>query len=626
MPETAQNTASEAGNDRIIPSEAPRSVATYTLLSNGVELTRTYQVLSVLVQRELNRIPFATLVLIDGDPAAETFAVSNSTDFEPGKTLEIRLGYRSQEETIFKGLVVKHGIKLRERHSVLVVECRDAAVKMTVSPVNKYRRDLTDSSLIEELISSHGLEADVEDSGFTHKELVQYNATDWDFMLCRAEANGMLVAANDGKVIVKKPDLQAESVLNIQFGATVFDMDLEMDARYQFEKVTATAWNPADGEMRSGIEAAEPQTPTAGNLEADTLAAITGQEGFALLHNGNLQQEELQQWADGKLLQTRLAKIRGKVTTEGTAAVQLGQFIELRGAGERFEGKLFVSGIRQHFQTGIWKTTFQLGLDPESFAQSFQIEQPKAGGLLPAIQGLQIGIVTDLEDPDGQNRIKLRLPVLDAADEGIWARLGTLDAGKERGSFFLPEIDDEVVVGFLDNDPRHAVILGMLHSAHHAAPLTAANANPEKGYVSRSEIKLLINDEKKTIGIETPAGNKILLTEEDTAIRIEDQNGNTLVLDQNGIKMESSKDINLSATGNYSISDSAGNSIRIDSGGVNIAGASKLVLQGAQIEITAAQLSVNTPMAQFNGVLQTNTMIATMVVGTTYTPGAGNLY
>src|SRR5690606_35839788 len=123
-----------AENERVIPSEAARSVATYTLLSDGNEVSRTYQVVSILAQQEVNRIPFATIILSDGDPAAESFPASNAADFEPGKEIEIKLGYRSQEETVFKGIVVKHGVKARQGSGLLVVECRDAAVKMTISP------------------------------------------------------------------------------------------------------------------------------------------------------------------------------------------------------------------------------------------------------------------------------------------------------------------------------------------------------------------------------------------------------------------------------------------------------------------------------------------------------------
>jgi uncharacterized protein involved in type VI secretion and phage assembly len=143
----------------------------------------------------------------------------------------------------------------------------------------------------------------------------------------------------------------------------------------------------------------------------------------------------------------------------------------------------------------------------------------------------------------------LRLPVIDPSDEGTWARVATLDAGDNRGSFFLPEIGDEVVVGFLNNDPRHPIVLGACNSSAKPAPLTAADDNHQKGFVTRSGIKWIFDDDKKNVLLETPDGNKIFVSGEDKAITIEDQNGHKIMLDSSGITLESAKDIILKATG-----------------------------------------------------------------------------
>ena len=132
-------------------------------------------------------------------------------------------------------------------------------------------------------------------------------------------------------------------------------------------------------------------------------------------------------------------------------------------------------------------------------------------------------------------------------DEGIWARIATLDAGKGRGTFFRPEIDDEVVIGFLNEDPRYPIVLGMCHSSAKPAPEPAKDDNHHKGYVSREKLKLSFDDEKKIIGMETPAGNKLVLSEDAKGITLEDQNGNKITLDDKGIKIESIKDITLKA-------------------------------------------------------------------------------
>lgn len=531
-------------NERDIPSDQPKSVATFTVLSGGAEIPKTHHLLSITVNREINRIPSATLVYIDGEPSKQTFEVSNKPDFEPGKEIEIKAGYRSDEQSIFKGMVVRHGIRARKGGAVLIVECKDKAAKMAVACKSKYFHDVKDSDLIEELIDAHGLEKDVQATTVEHKQVVQYNATDWDMALCRAEANGLLSFVKDGKVKLAKPEFSGSPVLTVQYGATVHDLDAEIDARLQYKAVKGVAWNPADQELSDSTEAADPGVPDSGNLKPDALAGVIGEEDFKLYHGGKLEDAEVQAWVDACLMKHRLAKIRGRVSIDGTAAVEPGKIIELKGVGERFEGKLYVTGVRQSIDKGDWETTIQFGVDPEWFAETYAVSRPQAGALLPPIQGLQAGVVTKLEgDPDNDERIQVRIPIIHKDDEGAWCRLGTLDAGKERGTFFRPEIGDEVVVGFLDNDPRHGVVLGMLHSGKNTSPEPAKDDNHKKGYQSREKMKLVFDDEKKVVTLETPAGNKIVISEDEKKIHLEDQNGNKLTMDKDGVKIESVKDI-----------------------------------------------------------------------------------
>lgn len=535
-------------NERNIPSDKPKSVVTHTIISGGTEVSKQYQLLSIIVNKEVNRIPMATLVYTDGEPSKQSFELSGKADFEPGKEIEIKAGYSSDEKLLFKGIVIKHSIRVRNKNSVLIIECKDKAVKMTAACKNKYALDTKDSDIIEELIDSYGLDKDVAATSVTHKQIVQYNCTDWDFMLCRADVNGLLCIPNDGKLSVAPPEFGGDPALTIQYGATVHNLDAEIDARLQYKSVKGSVWNYTDQELVKDTEAEDPGVPDAGNLSADTLADVIGETEYRLFNSAKIEEPELQAWVNAAMMKNRLAKIRGKVTTDGTADVLPGQLIQLNGVGDRFEGKLFVTGIRHQITEGLWQTTFQFGINPEWFVQTYNVQQPLGGAMLPAIQGLHIGIVTQLEsDPDGEDRILVKIPVINNDEDGIWCRISTLDAGDKRGTFFRPEISDEVIVGFINNDPRHAVVLGMLNSSAKPAPLKAADDNHEKGYVSRSEIKMIFNDDKKSFTLETPGGNKFVITEDEKKIHLEDQNGNKITMNEDGIKIESIKDIILKA-------------------------------------------------------------------------------
>jgi uncharacterized protein involved in type VI secretion and phage assembly len=119
--------------------------------------------------------------------------------------------------------------------------------------------------------------------------------------------------------------------------------------------------------------------------------------------------------------------------------------------------------------------------------------------------------------------------------------------------FFRPEIGDEVIVGFLNDDPRDPIILGMLNSSAKPAPLQAADKNDQKGYVSRTAMKLIFDDDKKSIDIETPGGRSILIDDDSGVIKLEDGNGNKIVLNSDGISIESAKAISLKANTDITI-------------------------------------------------------------------------
>ncbi|MBK6963985.1 MAG: type VI secretion system tip protein VgrG [Bacteroidales bacterium] len=581
-----------------IPTPATPDVCTTAILTDGVQIPGSYHVISVSVSRELNRIPTATIYLKDGEASRSTFEISNSDAFVHGKEIEIQLGYRSQNETVFKGIIINHSIRVRRNGSMLIVECRDKAVEMTLGKKSKYFTEMKDSDIMEALIGNYGLQKEVEVTDPDLKEVVQFDASDWDFLLCRAEANGQVVMVEDGKVKVAKPATGSDAIVSVHFGNSLLEMDASIDARIQSTGIKAESWNAADQEIKEA-EAREPGTTGNGNLTPSDLSAVFGGGAREIFHGGALSQPELQVWADGRLLKERLAKTRGTAKFQGFAGAMPGKVIELTGIGERFEGKMYLSGVRHTVAEGNWETDVQLGLNPDLFAETYNLRPLPASGLIPGISGLQTGIVTQLEnDPDGEDRIKIKLPLISTSDEGTWARISTLDAGNERGTFFRPEIGDEVVVGFLNDDPRYPVVLGMCHSSAKPAPEQAKDDNHIKGYVSRDKMRFTFDDEKKIILLETPGGNKLSLTEEDKGILLEDQNGNKITMNDSGITIESSKDLilkaakdikvegtNIQLKANSSFKAEGIGSAEVSGASTTIKGSANTVIQGGVVQI-----------------------------------------
>ncbi|GHC57915.1 type VI secretion system tip protein VgrG [Ulvibacter litoralis] len=540
-------------NERTINTSQSSDLITFTILINGSAISETYQVKSIAVEKEVNRIPFAQLVFFDGSAASQDFPLSNKDELIPGNDIEIKAGYHNDEATIFKGLIIKQSLKIRENGAVLIVECRDKAVATTLGRKSKYFYDNSDSTIIEEILNDYNIEIDIAKTNYDHKEMVQYNASDWDFMITRAQANGYVCFVDDGKITIDKPNLSEAPIQTIRYGDTLLSFDAEMDARNQYNKITSYGWNPSDQEIVEN-EARNPHLVVNGNISTSDLAKVFDVENLQLKQGGNYNTAVLQEWSDAKAVFQQLSKTRGNVKFQGIPEVKPGVILKLEGVGDRFNGSVFISAIRHELVDGNWTINAEFGINPQWFSETYDINENPASGLLPAVNGLQIGIVSQLEsDPDGEDRILVQIPIINNEEQGIWTRVASLDAGENRGAFFRPEIGDEVIVGFINDDPNHAVVLGMLNSSAKPAPIDATDDNHEKGFVTRSEMKLLFNDDKKSITIETPAGKKITIDEEAGSIIIEDDNNNTLTLDSDGIIANSGKDVTLKAVGDVTI-------------------------------------------------------------------------
>lgn len=570
-------------NSGVIQTSKSADLVTHKLLIEGTELSGVYQVMSIVVHNEVNRIPMAQIVLTDGDAASQDFKLSNEDLLIPGKKIEIKAGYHSDEETIYKGIVVKHSIKIKDNSSLLIVECKDEAVKMTIGRKSKYFYDVKDSDAFEDIIGTYGLDKDVESTNYSHKELVQYNTSDWDFIVSRAQANGKICFVENGKISIKKPDLSSEAVETVAFGSSMLDFDAEIDARNQFAKVSSYSWNASNQELLE-IEAKDPSVSLNGNLSPSDLSDIVKLENLQLRHGGHVTDTELQDWADAKLLFQQLSKVRGRVKFQGIPAVKPNTIITLEGVGDRFNGKAYITGVFHEIANGNWTVNAQFGLNPEWFSETYDINTPSASGIIPSIKGLHIGIVTQLQDdPDGEDRILVKIPIINNEEQGIWCRIAALDAGDNRGTFFRPEIEDEVIISFINEDPNDAIVLGMLHSSAKPAPLKASDDNHQKGIFTRSEMKVLFDDEKKSIAIETPAGKKITLDEDKGSIVIEDENSNVITIDSAGIKMESAGDISIKATGD----------VKIEGTNVNLKATAQFKAEGnAGAEMSSAAVAI----------------------------------
>ncbi|MCO7226558.1 type VI secretion system tip protein VgrG [Pleionea sp. CnH1-48] len=530
-------------------------VVKLSLLSDGSPVSDDIDIVSVETCHRINKISRATIVVLDGEMADQSFAISDGDDLKPGKKITIKAGYGDDETQIYEGIVIKHGVSISgDNYSRLSIECRDAAVATTIGRKNANYVDMKDSDILSQIIGNYStLTADVTATTVQYGELVQYNASDWDFILTRAEANGLLVMVTDGTVAIKSPADTSDDVLTVTYGEDIIEFSAKVDAMSQYTEVKGISWD-----MSSQAIVEEPisqQTLNSqGNLSASDLADIIGLDSYRLQTSTPLESGALKDWATGQQRKSALSKIVGHIKFQGSAKATLGSLIELKGVGERFNGSVFVSGVRHSISDGSWFTEVDFGLSAELFAEKRDIPAPLTNGFLPGIEGLHIGVVKQLDqDPNGEYRIQVSVPVLQAETEGVWARLIQFYASQGFGLFFIPEIGDEVILGYLNNDPAHPIILGSVYSSNHKAAYDLTADNFTKALVTKSGHTVEFDDDKQIITIKTPDGNSLIFNDDEKSISLTDVNDNSMVLNSDGITLDSPKDIKISAKGEVSV-------------------------------------------------------------------------
>jgi uncharacterized protein involved in type VI secretion and phage assembly len=208
--------------------------------------------------------------------------------------------------------------------------------------------------------------------------------------------------------------------------------------------------------------------------------------------------------------------------------------------------------------------------------------------------------VVEVTDPDGQGRVRVALPwAPDPRGQAcrIWARLAVPFAGGGRGAWFVPDVNDEVLIAFQAGDPRRPVVTGSLWNGRDAPPETmdSGGQNNFKTIRTRSGLVIRLDDStgQESVRIETPGGQSLELRDGPGSVQVTDANGNTVTLETAGITVQA---------------------------------AAKVTISAPTVEVSAGMVTVNAGMSKFSGVVQCDTLITNAVVSAAYTPGAGNVW
>lgn len=549
--------------------DKPTDQVEVEILVGSKGLQKEYPAIKVEVEKKINDIPKASVHLISGDPTQGNESFKSAEGVKVGDAIEIKAGYKTQTESIFKGIISgKNTEHDKSGNPTMIIECIDKTIALQKGKNTAYFNDKTDAEIITSILSDASLEKSITiDSKVKFEQLVQFKSNDWDFIQKRAQINGCILVPNDNKLTVAKPDLDGSPIRTLEYGKTIKEHSIEVSDKSQPKKVSARCWDPSQQKLLKAT-ATEPTINEQG-------ASGKNNDPERILHSSNfMEQGALKAWADGYLLSLRLSRIRGRINTQGDAKLKPDTILELKGTGKDYNGKGYIGSIKHTILPGDWETELELGL-PEKF---FDKESEALESRVTKFKGLQIGIVKQIhEDPEKAYRVLVTIPSIPEIKDGIWARLGSPYALKEKGWFFYPEVGDELILGFVEGHPSHAIILGSLYSKKNTAPYKPDKDNSTKAIVTKSELKIEFNDKDKITTISTPKENKIVLNDKDEKIIITDKKKNVITLSKDGIVIESKGKMELKAAKDVTIK---GKNIKIEA-------TSKLDLAGKDIKMKA---------------------------------------
>ncbi|WP_299002126.1 type VI secretion system tip protein VgrG [uncultured Shewanella sp.] len=493
----------------------------------------------------VNRIPCVYLVLNED---SKLFDDKKLITLKGDSSIEF-IGFVSEKSKSFNGGVFTYEVKLI--HPVY---------QLTKLRKTRVFQEGKESKLLESIIDLYpdlGLRFKYKGASVDKVEqLIQYECTDWDFLLSRAEANGCVVAVDGSEIrLVNTSELLKGEASKLIDNSEIKSVNLKSYYQQAVDEVSVSFHN------RDNLQAplAESVKTKDVNLKITQQPAI--EETTMCKYQGVFGEvNEAKNWSTGKVLRNLLARIQGKIEVVNLHYSKLLAPVSLAGY-EDMNGDSFITGTEIKFQSEKIETVLTIGLSETEFMDLHSVHSPPAGNLLPAIQGLQIGYVAKVEqDSKLKDRIKVMIPSLHAgkekANKSVWARLIFMAAGHSRGVFFTPEVGDELLVGFLNNDPRHPYVLGCLYSHKTKGENTKqpflinSKENQHSGIVTKEGLALEFNDSKegKSLSLYAPGADEAASKDNSFGLHIKriDQdtvellNGanNSIVLNKAGIEMK----------------------------------------------------------------------------------------
>ena len=484
-------------------AEATKRLDGVVLTVDGRPLaTDLYARMSLVRVEESVQLPDFFAVHFD-DPHFELF---DKGTFALGTRMEIAFRAEGDPVVVTSGeitaIVVEPG--LAGRHE-LVLTGFDLTHRMAREPKSRSFQRVTDADIAARIAGEYGLDPDVDGTGATHDYVLQAGETDYAFLRRRAARIGYDVWVAERKFCFKKRPQSSVTPPKLRYGENLSAFRVRFSAAERCDEVQIRGWDQLGKQAITGkATEADPGTDAPAAKEmSDAAKRAFGRVKRSAGQFPVTDQSEADALASSLLLRAsgEEAVLHGEAV--GDPNIAAGAKVNIEGVGSRLTGSYRVTGVEHTYGAGRpYVTRFVCGGKEPGGLADLTGPGANSGGEKRGWTGLVVGVVTNNDDPEKLGRVRVQFPTLSADDESAWARIATPGGGKQRGLQWLPEVDDEVLVGFELDDQTRPVVLGGLWNRTDTPPQADAAANgkvSKRLLASRKDSRLVFDDETPLI-------------------------------------------------------------------------------------------------------------------------------
>lgn len=509
--------------------------------------------------------------------------------FREGKKVELFFGERSRYK-LLSGKIAGLEPELDVESPTLLVRGYDLSHSLYRGRQRRSFTQVTDSDLAKKLSSEAGLKPGTIDATTeVHEYVFQNNQTNAEFLLERARRLGYELWVEDDALNFRKPSPNGPAI-SLAWGDTLHDFRPRLSTAEQVNEVEVRGWDPKNKRAVVGRATRGQGAPEIGISQpgADVAKSAWGEAKFAIVDEFVRSPSEAEALAQAALDEMASTFVEAEGTAAANGEIVPGKQIQIDGIGSRFNGTYYVTQVVQEWtaEQGLLTHFTASGRRDRGLWSILEDTKPQPIGM-----SMVIGVVTNNKDPDEMGRVRVKYPWLSENDESAWARIVAPMAGDGRGFLYLPEVDDEVLIGFEHGDIHRPFVIGALWNGKDKLPMKAAEAVGGDGKVNKRVIKsrsghtVTLDDtsggEEITI-VDKTGNNKIIFHSPDNSMQIKVQ-GDLTIEAQGKITLKGTTGVEMSSQMDFSIKAQMG---------VDVSSQTQLTLSGqASAELSSTAMT-----------------------------------